>query len=238
MRIGRSFCTLGLAALVGSCSPTNSDDGGSGGAALSTGGRSSSESGGSTSIEPPVPTGPGLDASVDDTCQPIACDASRMGEWELTTRCDTDGQWHDEGCPSADYRWSVVSAEGTLSFDEAPDYWQVTTALAWTAEIPDECGGCDTDGKPPSSWDSVDCQEEAGGSCVCTGNSQFVQDWVGSVEGGVGDGNWTFKEEATAETVAAGIFPPFHEFQTCAGTTEMTVYDENGGRLRFRRVSD
>jgi hypothetical protein len=86
--------------------------------------------------------------------------------------------------------------------------------------------------------ESVECAVGADGACSCVGTSRLVQDWAGSlyVLGGVG--HYSLQDWPTSDQEAIeqdGIIPE-HDFWTCSTETEMNVYDEHGGRLRFQRV--
>ena len=51
--------------------------------------------------------------------------------------------------------------------------------------------------------------------------------------------SWFLEEELTWEEISAGkVERERHDFWTCAGQTQMIIYDENGARLQFSRVVD
>lgn len=229
----RVFALISL--FVTACSEPGDGDTADGGASTDGAGGTQSGTGGAAAGSAPVPKGPGRDASVVDACENVVCDGTRIGSWELIQRCDESGTWVDAACPAARYAWSVQNSVGDVLFNDGNSEWELTMILDWTIDVPNSCGGCDVEAELSPSMTTLTCSPE-GGACRCTGTATYTQDWVGRVFAAAGDGHWNFTELTTAELVAAGEQPPQHEFWTCAGKDEMTIFDENGARLRFSRV--
>lgn len=187
-------------------------------------------------VPAPVPTGPGLDGAIADSCEVLDCTGSHIGTWTVASRCDASGTWVDVNCPSAVYAWTLLGAAGDIEFETDRAEWHVQTELAWSVQVPGTCGGCTAAPLGSDELRALDCAEDADGACACTGSSTHAQDWTGSVFNLAGDGHYRLQDDPTAAQVEAGALPLEHEFWTCATDTQLRLYDENGGRLELTRV--
>lgn len=226
------------------------EDGSSGGNTSNTGGASSG--GGATDERPryssEIPlalTGPGIEAG--ELCAPVACEGlENRTEWTLSGRCDSSGIWVDPSCPAAELSWSLTRAEGTFSFMHMNVEWSVSTTTNWTISYPADCGGCApfTDGPLSgpwstlsgmlnSRWNSIECAEEAGGDCACTGTLTREENYKGSDLAVAGTGNFLLEELPTPETVGFGEDQDKHLITHCTSGSDLLIVDENGGHYRF-----
>jgi len=230
------FLTLLFSILACGGTPVDSDgSSGTGGEGDASGG-SSSASGGAPAFDakPPVPTGPGTDydSSLGPFCPQYDCvGRPTSGIFKMVERCDQTGSWEDESCPSAAFAWTLIAAQGQIEFGPQTTV-NTVVSVSWTTEYPASCGGCDVE-EQLATWSELACVPNTDGSCSCTGKSEAVSDFTGSIT--LMDGSTWIVENQTPEGELAGTEPPRHLFGSCAGADgQLTVYDEFGAHMLFQ----